>query len=95
MAAYVVVDVDVKNPVEYEEYARQAGPTVAQYGGTYVVRGGKHETLEGDWTPGRFVVLEFPSVEQAKAWWNSEEYRGPKALRHQHAESKMIVVEGA
>jgi uncharacterized protein (DUF1330 family) len=58
------------------------------------VRGGKTETLEGDWQPGRFVILEFPSVEKAKQWWTSEEYAPAKALRQANAKTKMIVVEG-
>jgi uncharacterized protein (DUF1330 family) len=68
--------------------------TVQQYGGRFVVRGGAVETLEGDWQPKRVVVLEFPSLEQAKRWYNSEEYRDPKALRFKTAKSKLILVEG-
>jgi len=94
MPAYVIVDIEVTDPVRYEEYKRLAAPTVAAYGGRYVARGGKVETLEGDWRPNRFVILEFPSVERAKEWWNSEAYRTAKALRHATARSQMIVVAG-
>jgi uncharacterized protein (DUF1330 family) len=64
------------------------------YGGKYVARGGKNETLEGAWQPNRLVILEFPSMEQAKAWVNSPEYAPARALRHKYAKSKMVVVEG-
>jgi uncharacterized protein (DUF1330 family) len=67
---------------------------VALYGGKYIARGGKNETLEGDWSPNRLVILEFPSVDQAKAWVNSPEYAPARAMRHKYANSKMVVVEG-
>jgi uncharacterized protein (DUF1330 family) len=94
MAAYLVVQVDVKDPVRYADYRTMVPPTLAKYGGRFIVRGGKTETLEGDWAPTRFVVVEFPSVEQAKAWWASPEYTEAKALRQATSETQMIVVEG-
>jgi uncharacterized protein (DUF1330 family) len=94
MAALVIVDIDVVDPVRYEEYKKQAEATVAAYGGRYVVRGGAARVLEGDWRTNRLVVLEFPSVERASEWWGSEEYRAPKALRQETARSKMLVVQG-
>lgn len=94
MSAYVIFDIEVTNPVEYEEYKKLAAPTVAQYGGKYIVRGGKTETLEGTWLPKRLVVLEFENAERAKAWVNSSEYAPARALRNQHAKSQAIVVEG-
>jgi uncharacterized protein (DUF1330 family) len=94
MAAYVVVQVDVKDPERYADYRVMVPPTLAKYGGRFIVRGGKTETLEGDWAPKRFVVVEFPSLEQAKAWWASPEYAEAKALRQATSETQMIVVEG-
>lgn len=94
MSAYVIVDIEVIDPVRYEEYKRLAAPTVTAYGGRYVVRGGATETLEGDWVPNRFVVLEFESVDQAKAWWSSPEYAPAKALRQETANTQMVVAEG-
>lgn len=94
MPAYVIAEIEVKDPAAYEEYREAAGPTLAPYGGRFVVRGGAAERLEGDRDPKRIVVLEFPSVERAKQWWASEEYAGPKAIRHRSAESRMIVVAG-
>ncbi len=94
MAAYVIVDLEITDPVNYEEYKKLAGATVEKYGGKYLVRGGACETLEGDWRPKRIVVLEFENVERARAWLNSPEYAGPRKMRHRTAKAKMIVVEG-
>ncbi len=94
MSAYVIVDIEIRDPEMYARYSAVVSATVEQYGGSYLVIGGKPETLEGDWLPKRVVVLEFPSVAQAKKWWSSEEYREPKALRLASTDSKMIVVEG-
>ena len=95
MAAYVIVDVDVTDPVTYAEYIKQSPASIAEFGGRFLVRAGRTETLEGDWQPKRLVMLEFERVEQAKAWWSSEQYRGPKALRQSASRANMIVVEGA
>jgi uncharacterized protein (DUF1330 family) len=94
MAAYVIADIEVLEPVEYEDYKKLAGPTPALYGGKYVVRGGKTEVAEGEWTPKRFVILEFPSMAQAKAWYDSAEYGPAKAIRHRTAKSSVIFAEG-
>jgi uncharacterized protein (DUF1330 family) len=91
---YVIVEIEVTDPVVYEEYRRQAEASVVAQGGKYIVRGGGKEKLEGDWQPKRLVVLEFPSVAQARAWWNCEEYRAPKKLRQRSANTQMILVEG-
>lgn len=95
MSAYVIVDIVVHDPGRYEEYKRLAGPTVLQYGGRYVVRGGHTEKLEGSREPHRVVVLEFPTLGRAREWWNSPEYAPAKAIRLQVATSDMILVEGA
>ena len=68
--------------------------SVAAYGGRFIVRGGRTESLEGKWTPERIVILEFPTVERAKAWWSSAEYAEAKGLRQATARTQMIVVEG-
>jgi uncharacterized protein (DUF1330 family) len=95
MAAYVIVNIDVRDPVRYEDYKRQAAPTVAAYGGRYVVRGGAAEVLEGTWVPKRVVVLEFPSMARAREWYRSADYAPARTLRHATAASEMILVEGA
>ncbi|MFM9943813.1 MAG: DUF1330 domain-containing protein [Bacteroidia bacterium] len=95
MAAYVIVEITVTDSQEYEEYKKLSTAALAAFDGKFVVRGGKTETLEGDWKPERIVVLEFPTVEIAKEWWNSDIYSKAKAIRHRTAKSKMIVAEGA
>ena len=94
MSAYIIVDVEVTDPVQYEDYKKLAAATVEAYDGRYIVRGGTAEQLEGDRTPNRIVVLEFPTLERAKEWWASEDYKPAKAMRHASATSQMIVVEG-
>jgi uncharacterized protein (DUF1330 family) len=94
MSAYIVVQVEVKDAVRYEDYKRLVPASLAKYGGRFVVRGGRTETLEGTWSPKRFVMLEFPDVERAKAWWSSADYAEAKALRQATSHTEMIVVEG-
>ncbi|PYJ76202.1 MAG: DUF1330 domain-containing protein [Verrucomicrobia bacterium] len=94
MPAYVIVEIDIVDPVGYEEYKKLADATVKKYSGKYIVRGGKAETLEGDWDPKRIVVLEFESTDRAKEWLNCEEYREPRKMRHRTARTNMILVEG-
>ena len=81
MPAYVIVDVQIHDPDVYAEYRSLTPAAIAAHGGRFVVRGGAAETLEGDWQPGRVVVLEFDSVERARKWWASAEYAPAKALR--------------
>ncbi len=94
MSAYVIVDIDVKDPSTYKEYVSLAPATVAAYGGRYLARGGKTETFEGEWVPKRLVILEFESVERARAWLDSPEYEPVKKLRHEAAVSNMVAIEG-
>ncbi len=95
MAAYVFVEIEVTDPATYEEYRKQVLPVVAKYGGKFIVRGGKVETLEGGWAPKRFVALEFPSLEQARQWYHSPEYAPLVELRQKASRGKLILVEGA
>lgn len=94
MPAYIVTEVEVEDPVRYEDYKKMVRPSLEAFGGRFLVRGGKVETLEGDWAPKRLVVVEFPSVETAKAWWSSAGYAEAKALRQATAKTQMIVAEG-
>jgi uncharacterized protein (DUF1330 family) len=94
MCAYVIVEIDIVDPAGYEEYKQLASATVEKYGGKYIIRGGAVETLEGDWNPKRIVVLQFDSMQRAKEWLNSEEYREPRKMRHRTARTRMVVVEG-
>ena len=95
MPAYIIAEVEITDPETYEDYKKVVPQTIEAYGGTYVARGGRAETLEGDWIPKRVVILEFDSLERAKEWWSSEEYSAPKKLRQRSSNTRMIVVEGA
>ena len=94
MAAYVILNIEVTDPTRYADYIKAAGTTVERYGGKYLARGGRAEKLEGSTEPKRFVILEFPSYERAKAWWDCVEYQGPKAIRRSAAHSDAILVDG-
>ena len=94
MAAYIIAEVEVHDADRYETYKQMVPPSLTAYGGRFIVRGGEAETLEGGWSPKRLVILEFPSVERAKAWWSSEEYAEAKALRQATAHSRLLVVAG-
>ncbi len=94
MAAYVIVEVEVTDPQLFGEYAKGVPATIAAYGGKYLVRGGKTETKEGGWEPKRMVVLEFPSMDQARKWYHSPEYKPLLAMRLKAAKAKLILVEG-
>ena len=94
MPAYIIVDLTVTDLPTMEEYRKRVPATLGKYGGRFLVRGGAHQTVEGDWKPNRIVVLEFPSMEQAKRWYDSEEYREPKAMRLRAGRANLIMVEG-
>ena len=94
MAAYVIVEVEVHDELAYEAYKQLTPATIAAYDGKFIVRGGKTEALVGDWKPQRVVVLQFPTMEKAKAWWDSPEYAPAKAIRQKAAHTKMLMVEG-
>jgi uncharacterized protein (DUF1330 family) len=95
MAAYVIAEIEVMDQGAYDEYRKQVPATVTKYGGRFVVRGGKAETLEGGWSPKRIVALEFPSMEQAQKWYRSSEYAPLIKLRQRASRGKLILVEGA
>jgi uncharacterized protein (DUF1330 family) len=94
MVAYVINDMVVTDPALLEDYKQLSPATVARHGGRFLARGGRVESIEGDWSPARIVVIEFPSVEQARAWLDSPDYAPARALRQRAAVSRLIVVEG-
>jgi uncharacterized protein (DUF1330 family) len=94
MAAYLIVDIEITDPRRYEEYKALVPSLVAAFGGRYLARGGATEVLEGDRPAHRVVVVEFPSAEQARAWWSSAEYAPVKALRQASSRTSMILVNG-
>jgi uncharacterized protein (DUF1330 family) len=93
--AYVIVDIDVTDPQRYAAYRELAGPAVEAAGGRYLVRGGTTEVLEGDRVPHRMVILEFPDMDAARAWYDSPAYREARAVRDGAAVGSFIAVEGA
>jgi uncharacterized protein (DUF1330 family) len=95
MAAYVIVDVEVLDPDAYKDYTAAVPATLAPYEGRFIVRGGRSETLEGDWQPVRIVVIEFPSFDAAKTWHASPAYQAILPIRLRHARANFLtVVEG-
>ena len=94
MPAYVIADVTVTDAALMEDYRKLVPATLAKFGGRFVVRGGALSPVEGDWKPNRLVVLEFPTMEQARRWYDSEEYREPKAMRIKAGLTNMVMVEG-
>ncbi|HXH82621.1 MAG TPA: DUF1330 domain-containing protein [Candidatus Tectomicrobia bacterium] len=95
MPAYVIADLDVHDAAAYEDYRTRVRPVVERFGGRFLVRGGRSETLEGDWKPRRLVVVEFPSMDRAMQFYRSPEYRPLLELRLRAARSTVVVVEGA
>jgi uncharacterized protein (DUF1330 family) len=94
-AAYVIVDMKITDPEQYKQYMAAAPAAVKAHGGEYVIRGGRFEVLEGDWQPARMAMLKFPSYEQARAFYDSEQYRAARARRAGTTEYfNMVVVEG-
>ena len=94
MRAYVIVEISIHDPGLSEEYKKLTPASIAEYGGKFIVRGGRTITMEGDWKPQRIVVAEFDSLERAQEWWQSEGYEKAKKIRHASADTRMIIVEG-
>ena len=94
MAAYVIGDIEITDPAGFQEYQRLVPPLIAKYGGKYLVRGGEMQQIEGEWDLKRMVVLEFGSVEQAKEFYDSEDYAPVKQIRLRSSNSNLVIVEG-
>jgi uncharacterized protein (DUF1330 family) len=94
MPAYVIVETDISDPEQYEQYKAASPAAVAAGGGRFVVRGGETAVFEGDWDPARLVVLEFPDLETARRWYASESYQETKKLREGAARLNVVAVEG-
>lgn len=94
MAAYVIVEIDIFDPVGFAEYRKAVVPLVQKYDGKYIAVDDGIENLEGEWFPRRIVMIEFPSMEKAKEWFGCEEYRVPCKIRQRTAKTKIILVEG-
>jgi uncharacterized protein (DUF1330 family) len=94
MAAYIVANIEVHDSAAYEDYRKGVAATLAQYGGRFLVRGGACVSLEGRFEPKRIVILEFPSTERAREWWDSPEYRPLRELRQRASTGDLFVVAG-
>ena len=94
MAGYMIGNITVTDPDTFAEYGRQVPGTVAAFGGTYIVRGGTPEKIEGNYDPVRIVVLQFESVGRAKEWYNSPEYAPLKEMRLKASTGDLYFVEG-
>ena len=94
MAAYLVVDIEVTNPAQFEEYKKLAPAAIAKYGGRYIIRGGAYEALEGKWQPQRLTIVEFESMEKAKAFYTSPEYQMAIKARTGARLDRHLVVQG-
>ncbi len=94
-AGFVIFNIDVTNPEDYNEYITKVKPIVEKFGGEYVVRGGTNQVVEGSWQYSRTIVLKFPSYEKALEWYNSEEYQPIKQIRLDNAISNGIIIQGA
>ena len=94
MPAYVIVETDISDPEQYEQYKAASPGAVAAGGGRFVARGGELAVLEGDWNPSRLVILEFEDLDAVKRWYESETYQAAKRLREGAAHLNMVAVEG-
>jgi uncharacterized protein (DUF1330 family) len=94
VAAYVIADVDVTDPETYKEYTAQTPGSIAAHGGKFIVRGGRFDVLEGNWEPGRVVLIEFPSMEAALGWYRSENYQELAKIRRSASSARILVVDG-
>jgi uncharacterized protein (DUF1330 family) len=94
MAAYLVADIEVTDAEGYQQYRRTVGASIAAFGGRFLARGGAVEVLEGDWSPKRLVIVEFPSMERLRAWYDSPEYAPALALRKRASISRLVMTEG-
>lgn len=94
MPAYLISEIEVHDAVGYEEYRKRVGASLERYGGRFIARGGRIEVLEGEWNPKRVVICVFDSIERAREWYASEEYRIPMGIRRKTSDANIIVVEG-
>ena len=94
MSAYLHADIEVTDPVPFEEYRRQVPAVIAAHGGRYLVRGGGAEILEGDGRPKRQVIVEFPDMAHLMAFYDSAAYQPLKRLRQRSSTATLVAVEG-
>jgi uncharacterized protein (DUF1330 family) len=95
MPAYIIADIQVSDPVAYDDYRPLAAASIARFGGRFIVRGGKIDLLEGEPQPERIVVIEFPDADTARRWYQSEEYQAALKIRQAASRGRVLLVEGA
>ena len=93
MSAYIIANVKVTDPVQYEQYKKFSSLAMQAHGAEVCVRGGAVEVLEGDWRPDRLIVLKFDSLAKARAFHDSAEYALARAARAGAAVMRMVIVE--
>ena len=94
MPGFVILNIEIKKPEEYKEYVEKVTSIAKKFGGEYIVRGGETKVIEGTWIYPRTVVIKFPSYEKALEWYNSEEYKPIRQIRHDNAVSNSVIVDG-
>ncbi|WPB58179.1 DUF1330 domain-containing protein [Xylophilus sp. GOD-11R] len=94
MSAYLIADVEVTNPAQYDEYKKWSTAAMQAHGAEVCVRGGDIVPMEGDWAPQRVVLLKFASVPAARAFYDSPQYGKAREARAGAAVMRMVVVEG-
>ncbi len=94
MPAYVIFDVDIRDPDRYQDFMKKVKPALDEAGARYLARGGAHKVYEGDWSPRRIVLLEFPSVAAWEAFYYGPVYQGVKAIRDECSAARLVSVEG-
>jgi uncharacterized protein (DUF1330 family) len=94
MPAYLIADIEITDPLGYDEYKKRVPAVIAAHGGRYLARGGASEVLEGTWRPKRSAIIEFPTLASMKAFWESPEYQPLREIRERSAKSNLVVIEG-
>jgi uncharacterized protein (DUF1330 family) len=94
MAAYLISDVTVRNAEAFQTYRTRAAEAIAKYDGRYLARGGEIQSLEGAWNPRNIIIVEFRSLEQARAWYTSSEYASALEVHDIALERNLILVDG-
>lgn len=94
MSAYVIFDVEIRNPERYQAFMLKVKPAIDAAGGRYLARGGEHKVIEGDWEPRRLVLFEFPSMAKAEEFYNSDLYQRYKAIRDECSSGNVVIVDG-
>jgi len=94
MPAYILAEIEITNPEGYKEYTKAVPATIEKYGGRFIHRGGPTAVLEGEWPDRRRVLIEFPSPDAARKWWDSSEYAKPKEMRRANSKGRLLLLEG-